>query len=243
MKFWSLFGGWLLALGLVVAPALASEPGRNIGVFGDSLGDGVWSGLYVVLKKQHPADHVFRHAKVGAGLTRSDFTASLPEFAASLDSEKIDTAIVMVGANDQESIRDDTHKGYLFQSAGWKRTYIAHIDALFAEFNKRKIKVIWLGLPILRKDELNPGAAYLNDIFAESVTRNGGIFVPLIDRFKGADGGFASHLPDAEGHLQKIRTEDGTHFTQYGYELIAQLAYDAIPGATASSAPGAQAVH
>jgi hypothetical protein len=217
----------LLAI-VLAGPARADDSaGRNIGVFGDSLGYGVWSGLYTVLKK-HPEDKLFRYAKVGAGLTRPDYATWFTDFTTSLDRDHITCAVVMVGANDQESIRDDSHKGYLFQSDGWKKTYAERIDSILAEFTKRKVAVVWVGLPILRKDDMNSGATMLNGMFADEVGHAGGTFLSLADAFKGPDGGFAAFLPDATGHLRQVRQDDGIHFTGYGYELLAAKVYDAV---------------
>jgi hypothetical protein len=210
---------------LPFAPAFADAPvTRNIGVFGDSLGDGVWSGLYTVLKS-HPEEKLFRHSKVGTGLTRVDYATWFADLTTALDNDHIDIAVVMVGANDQQSIRDDNHKGYLFQSEGWTRTYTARVDAILAEFARRKVTAIWIGLPIMRKDELNTGAAFINHLLAAATSRTGAVFLPLFDDFKGPDGGFASHLPDANGRLRQVRLEDGVHFTGYGYELVAAKVY------------------
>src|ERR1700728_1212986 len=102
---------WLFVCGGV---AIAADPsptsGANIGVFGDSLGAGVWSGLYVVLKK-HPEDHLFQYAKVGAGLTRPDYFAWFGDFTQKLESDHLTMAVIMFGANDQQSPRDENQKG------------------------------------------------------------------------------------------------------------------------------------
>ncbi len=102
----------------------------------------MWSGLYTVLKK-HPEDHLFRYAKVGAGLTRPDYADWFKDFTQKLDTDHITVAVIMFGANDQQSIRDDKQKGHLFQTEGWKTVYAGHVDAILDELAKRKIKAIW----------------------------------------------------------------------------------------------------
>ncbi|HLY57627.1 MAG TPA: DUF459 domain-containing protein [Stellaceae bacterium] len=236
--FRSLFIMALFAAG--IARADDQPAGRTIGVFGDSLGYGVWSGLYTVEKK-HPEDKLIRYAKVGAGLTRPDYTTWFTEFAASLDKDHISHAVFMVGANDQESIRDDNHHGYLFQSDGWKKTYAQRIDTILGEFAKRHIIVVWVGLPILRKEDLNSGAGLLNGLFQDEVQHSGATYLSLADSFKGPDGGYAAYLPDANGHQRQVRADDGIHFTGYGYELLAEKVYDAMRDAAAPKAAESQA--
>ena len=211
---------WLFVCGGVASAA-------NIGVFGDSLGAGVGSGLYMVLKK-HPEDHLFQYAKVGEGLTRPDYFSWFEDLPKKLDEDHITMAIVMFGANDQQGIRDEARKGYNFKTEGFKKAYGARVDAILAELTKRNIKTIWLGIPILRKEELNPGADYLNEIFLDSSKKAGTTFLSLTDDFKGPDGGFASHLPDSAGHLKQVRADDGIHFTPWGYQLVAEKVYDVL---------------
>ena len=242
MRLPSLFRLLVVTALLLAGGARADEPAtaRIIGVFGDSLGYGVWSGLYTVVKK-HPDDRLFRYATVGAGLTKPDYATWFADFNTALDRDHITHAVVMVGANDQESIRDDAHKGYLFQSDGWKRTYAQRIDTMLGAFAKRHIAVVWVGLPILRKEEMNSGALLLNGIFADEVHHAGGTFLSLADAFKGQDGGFAAYLPDAGGHLRQVRQDDGIHFTGYGYELLAEKVYDAIQTAATPVVADAEA--
>jgi len=216
-----------LAVALVWALALASpahsqdHPSLAIAVYGDSLGDGAWSGLYLLLKSDSQI-HVVRHSKVGSGLTRGDYETWLADFKADLDKARPDIAVLMFGGNDQQSLRDQNHKGYLFSTTGWKAVYAARVDALMTELKRRQILTIWLGLPIMRKDDLNKGARVLDDIFATEAERNQVDFLPLIKEFTDASGGFVAYLPDANHRSRQVRAEDGVHFTGYGYQLIAE---------------------
>jgi len=85
---------------------------------------------------------------------------------------------------------------------------------------------------------------FLNSMLQKTVQTNGGTFLPLEDNFKGADGGFALYLPDADKKLRQVRAPDGTHFTRYGYDLIAAQVVPLIeappagsPAKPASAAP------
>jgi uncharacterized protein len=209
---------------------------QNIGVYGDSLSDGVWSGLYPIVK-HHPGDKLFRHSKVGASLAAPDFATWIQEFAASLDREQITAVVVMFGANDERGIRDDKHKGYVFESKGWQRVYVSRIDAIYSELEKRKLTVVWVGLPVMRNKDVNAGAVFLNGLYAAEAAKFDGQFVPLGDTFVDSNGQFAAYLPDKKGHLREVRINDGVHFTSYGYGLIAEKVYPTIasPVATASA--------
>ncbi|MBF0325447.1 SGNH/GDSL hydrolase family protein [Magnetospirillum moscoviense] len=212
-------------VGLVVLTFFLARPlaaaERAIGVFGDSLGDGVWSALTFLLKKNE-GDKVFRYTKVGAGLTRPDFPAWIEELPKNLEVDRITHAVVMVGANDLQSVRDENRRGFLFGTPGWKQVYQARIEKMLDAFAARDIPVVWLGLPIMAKDESNQGSQTLSEVFVAATAKGKRVtYLPLIDDFKGEGGAFVTHLPDDAGKSRQVRLEDGIHFTHYGYERIA----------------------
>lgn len=215
---------WLgcLLLLLTAAYAAHAQTPRNIAVFGDSLADGTWSGLYQELKA-HPEDKLYRDSKVGTGITRPDYDDFLAGFVATLAPDHITDAVVMFGANDYgNSLRDESHKGYLFGTPGWTKVYEQRVQNIITTCQKLGIKVYWIGLPVLRDPGRNQGALALNALLQQVTAANGARFIPLEDDFKDASGGFATHLPDAQGDLRDVRAEDGVHFTFYGYDLIAR---------------------
>jgi uncharacterized protein len=210
----------------------SANPAHVIDVFGDSLGDGLWAGLYAV-QRHHPQDKLYRHSKVGIGLTSPDYGDWLRDFTQTIDADHPNVVVVMFGANDVQSVRDENHKGYVFESEGWKRVYTARVAAVMSETAKRRIQTVWVGLPIMRKDDINSGALFLNRIFENTANNSGVTFVPLDDAFKSPDGSYTTHLQDSKGHQRQVRADDGIHFTGYGYELIAEKIYPLF-GATAA---------
>ena len=227
---------WFALSQSIARPEVAGE---NIGVYGDSLSDGVWSGLYSIVK-HHPEDKLFRHSKVGATLTTPDFAAWTQEFAASLDREHVTAVVVMFGANDERGVRDEKNKGYVFESKGWQRVYVSRIDAIYTELVKRKVPVVWVGLPVMRDKNANAGAVYLNGLYAAEAAKFDGRFVPLSDSFVDSSGQFAAYLPDQKGHLREVRINDGVHFTSYGYGLIAEKVYFAVTSPVPTDSARAQ---
>jgi hypothetical protein len=217
------------------ANAGAVQP-HNIAVFGDSLADGVWAGLYQE-EKTNPQDKLYRDSKVGTGLTRPDYDTFVAGFIGTLDADKVTDAVVMFGANDDEGLRDDNHHGYSFQSPGWIAAYTLRVNGIIAACQRRNIRVFWLGLPVMRAPDRNQDATFLNAILQKAVTDDGETFIPLEDRFKGEDGAFALYLPDAKGDLRQFRAPDGTHFTFLGYDTIAKQVLTAIKTPPPAAAP------
>jgi hypothetical protein len=221
---------WLPRLPVIVAllgvllsgtAQAGTAPPHNIAVFGDSLADGVWAGLYQELKAD-PADKLYRDSKVGAGLTRPDFDDFANGFIATLAVDHITDAVVMFGANDDEGLRDDNHKGYAFQSDGWTSVYEARMTAIISACQKQGIRVFWLGLPVMRAPDRNQDAIFINGLLQQTAKAENAVFLPLEDEFKGSDGAFSLYLPDPAGKLRQVRAPDGTHFTFYGYDTIAK---------------------
>lgn len=213
-----------------------AAPTAVYGVFGDSLGDGVWAGLYGLLRR-HPEIVLQRRAKVGAGLTRPDYAAWIADLPKQIEAGGVTVAIVMFGTNDQQGLRDENRKGHAFGSPGWKTAYSARIDAVLGVFREHSVDTVWVGLPVMRKDESNVAAETLNALFAAGAERAGIPFVPTIEDFKGPDGQFAISLPDPTQRQRLVRAEDGVHFTIYGYELIAAKVLAAVRDNFPSSAP------
>jgi hypothetical protein len=199
-----------------------------IAVFGDSLADGTWAGLYQELRHT-PTATLYRDSKVGTGITRPDYDAFFNNFATTLGPDKITDVVVMFGANDEEGLRDEAHKGYVFESAGWDKIYLSRVTKIIATCKAQGINVYWLGLPVLRDPALNQGALYINSILQPAVQAAGGVFIPLQDDFKGKDGGFTLTMADAKGVQRVLRAEDGVHFSLYGYDLIAKRVLAAMP--------------
>ena len=92
------------ALVFGASPARAEGPSTVIAVYGDSLADGLWSGLYELTKTQ-PMVRLLRHSHIGTGLTRPDFAAWQIEIKADLDADGDTVVVIMVGANDMQGIR------------------------------------------------------------------------------------------------------------------------------------------
>ena len=186
---------WAIVL---ISPARSADPAPlTITVYGDSLGDGVWEGLYVLLRGDK-LTRMVRHSQLGAGLTRGDFAAWLKSLQIELDKSPPDAAVFMVGANDQQGVRDENRIGYAFPSEGWQQVYAARVEAVMSEFASRKIPTVWLGLPVMRKAEYNRGARVLDTIFEAAATREHVTFVPLAEDFTDAAGSFVVYMHDAE---------------------------------------------
>lgn len=210
----------------VAPPAAVPQPpatpaGVTISVYGDSLADGVWSGLYERLKSQ-PQTRLVRHSQLGAGLTRPDYASWQAETARQIDEAgEGGYAVIMFGANDMQGVRDENRKGYLFKSPGWTNVYTQRIDWLLQTLKEHHVTTVWVGLPVMRKPETNDDAKFMTGLYETEAGKYGAVFLPLYQDYLDADGNFMARIDDSRQKSQQLRSDDGIHFTGFGYQLVA----------------------
>lgn len=190
-------------------------------VFGDSLGDGVWAGLYRAFKPDGNVD-IVKKSRVSTGFVRTDYFDWNKALSGVLKTEKVHIAVVMVGANDVQSIR--TRKGWL--KAGteeWRDAYAERIDAFIKRLKESHVAVYWVGLPIMRSDSFNQTMQVMNEVFRERAFINGAKFIDTWNGFADQFGRYSAFGPDLSGQIRRLRAEDGVHFTIKGYRKLAHF--------------------
>ena len=215
------------------AANVAPAPPKTIVVFGDSQAQGLALGLSRVLVED-PRYRVLNRTHPGAALVHGEGEWLAPEerFTA---REKADIAIVMFGANDRLDLRD-TDGAYLhFRSDEWQAAYAARTDRILTLLTKAGMRVIWCGNPIARSPTYSADMSYINGIYAGEAARFGAQFVPLWTVVADEEGRFIAYGKDRDGTTERLRTDDGIHFTAAGYELIAEKIVGLFTAAAANS--------
>jgi uncharacterized protein len=202
--------------------AMGEEPAprSTIVVFGDSQAQGLAGGLSRVLLED-PRFRVINRSHPGAALVHgeSEWLAPVQRFVA---HEKADIAVVMFGANDRLDLHDDRGAYLRFRSEGWREAYAGRIDKILAGLAGAGLKVIWCGNPIARSPTYSADMGYINEIYGEEAARFGAQFVSLWSAVADDSGHYAAYGKDRDGVTQRLRADDGIHFTSAGYELIAE---------------------
>jgi hypothetical protein len=78
--------------------------------------------------------------------------------------------------------------------------------------------------------------SYINDIMDQEVTKYGGTFLPLWSIIVDDKGGFVAYGKGRNGLTERLRGDDGIHFTGAGYEVIADRLIPLLPQNQASAA-------
>ncbi len=190
-------------------------------VFGDSLGDGIWAGLYRAFKPDGNVD-VVKKSKVSTGFVRTDYYDWNARLRTIAKIEKFHIAVIMVGANDMQSIRGKG-KWYKVGSESWRDIYGERIDAFIKRLKQTHAAVYWVGLPVMRSDKHNQSMQVMNEIFREKAFINGVKFVDTWNGFADQFGRYSAFGPDLSGQMRRLRADDGVHFTIKGYRKLAHF--------------------
>jgi hypothetical protein len=190
-------------------------------VLGDSLGDGLWSGLYRAFEDDATLEFIQR-AKPSTGFARTDAYDWNAELADLLKKETYQIAVVMFGGNDAQAIRSG--KDWLkVGSEGWDQIYGQRVEAFIKKLRAANIAVYWVGLPIMRSPGQSSDAEAMNEVFREKAFINGAKFIDTWNGFSDEAGRYSAYGPDMTGQVKRLRADDGVHFTMRGYLKLAHF--------------------
>lgn len=218
-----------------LSEAMLSGRTIEIGVFGDSYGDGIWWALTQQLRGDARFRlHQFSQRSTGfAGWT--DMTG---DFRAKLDGQPLDAAIISFGVNDTHEVVAGGHRA-AFLSDEWREIVGARLASVVGLLRERGVQVYWIGMPRMRRPDFEAKVRALNAFYA---ARMQALAVPFIDTVAATtdrDGRYADHLvnPDT-GQPMLARAGDGVHMSMNGYRLLTEgLARHFVNRATAAQAP------
>ncbi len=190
-------------------------------VLGDSLGDGLWSGLYRTFEDDTNLE-IVKRSKVSTGFVHTDYYDWNGALGDILKSETYQIAVVMFGANDDQAIRD----GKEWVKPGtdrWTELYGQRVEAFIKKLRAANIAVYWVGLPVMRSPDQATDAEAMNEIFREKAFINGAKFIDTWSGFTDEAGRYSAYGPDMSGQVRRLRADDGIHFTMRGYLKLAHF--------------------
>ncbi len=190
-------------------------------VFGDSLAEGVASGLSVAFETDRRVN-VRKNISYGASMYRSRRLNWAAKTQKDFKNQTIDIAVIMMGLNDRTGLRRGRER-ISFGSDSWKSIYGQRVDRLMKSLKKSKVAIYWVGLPIMRRAKDNLRAQTLNEVYREKAFLNGIKFVDTWNGFADQYGRFNAFGPDLTGKVRRIRADDGIHFTLRGNRKLAHF--------------------
>jgi uncharacterized protein len=241
-----LAGGLVSALAQDNAPVMGStgtaaeaeqpEPAQIL-VIGDALAGGLGAGLARMADSK--AYVVTNRFNEESGLARPevyDWSNRLPKI---LESNDFDAAVVMLGSNDRQQMRDGNER-YAFGSAEWNRLYGARVDSLLDLLDDAGVKVYWIGLPAMGDADYDAAIKSIVDLQRARAEAKGATFVDMRPHFLAPDGSYTDTGKDDTGAVVKLRGRDGISFFKQGNNRMGQIVLDAFaksqPAAVAETA-------
>ena len=187
-------------------------------VIGDSLGDGLWSGLYRAFEQDANLEFVKR-AKVNGGLLSANWESDLDD---ALKDGNYQIAVVMYGANDDQSIK--VGKDWVkVGSEAWRQPYGERVEKVIKKLRAANLAIYWVGLPIMRSPTQSADAESMNEVYREKAFINGAKYVDTWNGFMDEGGRFSAYGPDMTGQVKRLRADDGVLFTMRGYVKLAHF--------------------
>jgi len=190
----------------------------RVGVFGDSMGDGVWAALYREFRDDAGVE-VTKFSEVSTGLSRYDYVNIQAKTQRQLDETPVDVAVVVFGTNDAQGI-DDGGVIHDFGTPGWKAAYGRRIDDLVGLFRSRGVVVYWVGMPRMKRDGFDGRMAIVNEVVEARMKALGVPWLETVSLTSDAEG---DYMPYAEvgGRRKLMRANDGIHMSMDGYLRLA----------------------
>jgi hypothetical protein len=229
-------------MGPRLAMAVAQRRRIEIGVFGDSFGDGVWAGLYNQLRGDR-GFAVHQLSERSIGFTRYRSLNILDDVRRKLDRQPIDIAVLSFGANDTQGIFDAGH-GNPYMSEGWQRIVTERVSAVVRLLRDRGVMVYWVGLPKMRDAHFDADIHAMNSFYAARMAALDVPYVETLPLSVDGHGDYAPYLPlgPGGGERQMARTNDGIHMTIPGYIYVMRGLSDRIRGSVAQARAQAERV-
>jgi len=190
----------------------ATTPGnapKKVMIVGDSFAVGL--GMTMEQSLHSPKTTLSSRGKVSSGLNSPHFYDWEQALAAFLDSEKPDTLVVMLGANDAKNGRGTPE---------WARDFQAKAARFLAIAGKRGVSVYWVGLPPMREKAFSQRTKTANEAMqAACAAVKSCHFVNSWDLFADNAGMFCAQK-SLGGKAVSLRGKDGVHFSAAGCRLL-----------------------
>ena len=186
--------------------------------YGDPFAEGLLGGLVKSFAGDERLQISRKHRPL-AGLARAEFDDEMKAEEANRDTYHI--GVIMIGFWDRIHMRVSARDRVILGSSEWREEYGKRIDRLIKTLKRKGIALYWVGLPIMRRNEVNEATLVMNDIAREKAYLNGIKFIDIQAHFADEAGNYAPYGPDITGKQRLLREADGILFTAAGNRKLA----------------------
>ncbi len=204
-----------------ITPFPGGEAHRML-VVGDGLAEGLLAGLVEAMGNDPRVDLDRKHRWL-SGLTRPDRAEEIKELGQTLQRNKQHIIVALLGSQDRWSLRMPDGRRYSVGTREWREGYGALVDEAMRVMKSDGTAVYWVGLPIMRREEVNAAAVAINEVVRERAYLNGVKFIDVYSGFADEDGEYNAYGPDMAGKTRQLRERDGIAMTEAGYVKLAHF--------------------
>ncbi|WP_161141103.1 DUF459 domain-containing protein [Propylenella binzhouense] len=195
------------------------DDAKRVLVVGDFMAKGLANGLEEAFAEE-PKIVVIDGTNGSSGLVRDDYYDWAAELPKTIESEKPDAIVMMVGSNDRQPIRTD--KGSLAHGGeGWLEAYGDRVETVAKVLLASDKPVFWVGLLPVRSSAMSRDYSELNSTLREKLEPTAISFVDVWNGFADENGGYVASGPDMNGQTVQQRTGDGLNLTGAGQRKLA----------------------
>lgn len=159
--------------------------------------------------------------RISTGLTRPDYFDWPTHLSQVMDQSSPEVVVLLLGGNDSQGIRTPGGDVYQPRTDGWRAEYLRRVAGTIALLRAPGRLVFWVGLPPMRDEDLSRRLADIDALYRWQTALSGAIYVDSAKLIGGANGGYAAHVQDADGHSELVREPDGVHLTRAGGDRVA----------------------
>jgi len=202
--------------------AARKAPSFFIAVLGDSEANMLAQGLAEAYVDDSRVE-VLNKAREDTGLVREDFYDWRAAAKALLESpQHIDIAVIQIGINDNQKLHlGDNDLEPL--SKPFNEIYAKRVEEIAEAFRAKSAPLIWVGLPIMRSENLSNAALVFNDLDKTYAEAQGARYVDLWEAFSNENSVYRASGPDVNGTIVRLRAADGVHFNRNGARKAAHF--------------------
>lgn len=199
-------------------------------MFGDSQVYSLGIGLSRLAGKNSPlyVDYLPVHS---SGFIRQDYFSWNQMIEDTFSESAYDTGILMLGMNDYQNFWDDGGKVVVKETEAWEAAYrkkcLSIIDAALMYLPK----IYWLGMPVVKNSTYNGHLSYIEKIQKEIASEYSPdilVYVPLRDTIPGNGKPYSDVFVTADGKQIKTMSDDGSHFTVEGGQIVMKPLFDML---------------
>ena len=207
------------------ATVTTADPLRVVEI-GDSLGEDLGDAM----ESTWPSAtvHLTVAARGDTGLSNSAYYDWPTALAALLSSAHPQVVVVLLGANDLQSMVSGSTVLYDGTPA-WNDEYAVRVTEIVSESVRAGAHVLWIGEPAMQTAFINAGMTRLDGIAQRVVAHFPGKAAYLSANSVLAPGGsFSFDVTGPTGEELQVRTPDGVHLMPAGADLLAAAAAKAL---------------